>query len=94
MVRTILTISDAYEDVEVFVNGVSAGVQVAPAYRFDISGLVKEGDNTIVTEVSTALERERAAAKNRTMAEKLMQNKVPAPTGMTGVVKIYEENKI
>lgn len=25
-------------------------------------------------------------------AEKLMQNKVPAPTGITGEVKIYEED--
>ena len=91
--RTVLTISDAYEGVEVFVNGVSAGVQVVPTYRFDISELVKEGDNVIAIEVSTTLERERAAAKNRTMAEKLMQNKVLAPTGITGIVKIYEEGK-
>ena len=91
-VRTILTISDAYEGVEVFVNGISAGVQVVPTYRFDISELVKEGDNVITIEVSTTLERERAAAKNRTMAEKLMQNKVLAPTGITGTVKVYEEN--
>lgn len=90
--RTILTISDAYEGVEVFVNGISAGVQVVPTYRFDISGLVKEGKNIIVIEVSTTLERERAGAKNRTTAEKLMQNKVLAPTGITGVVKVYEES--
>ena len=87
-----MTISDAYEGVEVFVNGISAGVQVVPTYRFDISELVKEGDNVITIEVSTTLERERAAAKNRTMAEKLMQNKVLAPTGITGTVKVYEEN--
>ncbi|MDE7266882.1 MAG: hypothetical protein K2N89_05390 [Lachnospiraceae bacterium] len=89
--KTILTISDAYEGVEVFVNGISAGVQVVPTHRFDISSLVKEGDNEIVIEVSTTLERERAAAKNRTMPEKLMQNKVLAPIGITGVVKVYEE---
>ena len=89
--RTILTISDAYEGVEVFVNGMSAGVQVVPTYRFDISGLVREGENTVVIEVSTTLERERAAAKNRTMPEKLMQNKVPAPTGITGTVLVYQE---
>lgn len=88
--RTVLTISDAYEGVEVFVNGASAGVQVVPTYRFDISGLVKEGDNEIVIEVSTTLERERAA-KNQTMAEKLMRNKVLAPTGITGAVNVYEE---
>ena len=89
---TVLTISDAYEGVEVFVNGISAGVQVAPTYRVGVSGMVKQGVNEIVIEVSTTLERERAAARNRTTAEKLMQNKVPAPTGITGEVKIYEED--
>lgn len=89
--RTILTITDAYEGVEVFINSISAGVQVVPPYRFDISDFVMEGENMVVIEVSTTLERERIAAKNRTMAEKLMQNKVPAPTGITGEVKVYEE---
>lgn len=88
--QTVLTISDAYEGVEVFINGRSAGVQVVPTYRFDISQLVKEGGNTVVMEVSTTLERERAAAKNRTMTERLMQNKVPAPTGITGTVAVYQ----
>lgn len=89
--RTVLTISDAYEGVEVFVNGVSAGVQVAPVYRFDITGLVQEGENTIVIEVSTTLERERSAARNQSQVEKMMRNKVLAPTGITGVVKVFEE---
>lgn len=66
---------------------------MVPAYRFDISGLVKEGDNEIVIEVSTTLERERAAAKDQTMAEKLMRNKELAPIGITGVVKVYEDGK-
>lgn len=45
-----------------FVNGVSAGVQVVPVYRFDISELVKEGENEIAIELSTTLERERFLA--------------------------------
>lgn len=90
--RTILTITDAYEGVEVRFNGKSAGVQIVPPYRFDVTDLIKEGENQVVIEVSTTLERERAAAKNRSMAEKLMKNKVPAPTGITGEVMIYEEN--
>lgn len=90
--KTVLTISDAYEGVEVFINGVSAGVQVVPTYRFDISELVKHGENDVVIEVSTTLERERAAAKNQAMTEKLMRNKVLAPTGITGVVKVFEQN--
>ncbi|MCM1542684.1 MAG: hypothetical protein NC121_15675 [Blautia sp.] len=87
---TVLTISDAYEGVEVFVNGKSAGIQVVPIYRFDISKLVKEGENAVVIEVSTTLERERAAAKNQSVAERMMRNKVLAPSGITGVVKVFE----
>ena len=73
------------------VNGMSAGVQIVPPYRFDITELVREGVNQIMIDVSTTLERERAAAKNQTMTEKLMRNKVLAPTGITGEVRVYEE---
>lgn len=39
----LLEISKAAEGVEVFVNGVSAGTQIAAPYRYDLSGLMKEG---------------------------------------------------
>lgn len=87
--KVLLTISDAYEGVEVFVNGVSAGVQVVPVYRFDITDLLHEGENAISIEVSTTLERERAFSKNRTLQERLMSNCKLSPTGITGEVKIY-----
>ena len=87
--RAVLTISDAYEGVEVFVNGVSAGVQVVPTYRFDISKLVHKGSNEIVIEVSTTLERERAAAKNKSGAERLSLSKPYSPTGITGTVQLF-----
>lgn len=90
--RTVLTVSDAYEGVEVFVNGISAGVQVVPVYRFDITPLVQAGENRIVIEVSTTLERERAAAKNKSQTERMMRSKVLAPAGITGEVKVYEED--
>lgn len=90
--RTILVITDAYEGVEVLVNGHSAGVKIVPIYRFDITDLVQERENKITIEVSTTLERERWAAKDQTIAEKMMKRKVPAPTGITGEVMIYEED--
>lgn len=86
--KTVLVITDAYEGVEVFVNGVSAGIQIVPTYRFDISELIKLGNNHISIEVSTTLERVRAASK-QTTTEKLQKNKIMAPTGITGDVKIY-----
>ena len=77
-----------------FVNGISAGVQVVPVYRFDITSLVHEGENMVAIEVSTTLERERAAAKNQSQVEKMMRNKVLAPTGITGEVNVYEDFSI
>ena len=56
----ILEITDAYEGVEVFVNGKSLGIQVVPPYRYDLTeGLVK-GTNELVIEVATTLERAMA----------------------------------
>jgi hypothetical protein len=53
----VLVIDEASEGVEVFVNGQSAGIQIVPSFRFDISALVKPGENELVVEVATTLER-------------------------------------
>ena len=73
----LLEITDAYEGVEVFINGQSAGIQVVPPYRFDLRGLTQEGENKLVIEVATTLERERGKIKDA------------APTGITGEVALY-----
>ena len=87
--ETILEITDAYEGVEVIVNGKSAGVQVVPAYYFDITGLIKQGENEIRIEVSTTLERERAYSKNQSFMERLQKNKVLPPSGINGRVFLW-----
>lgn len=56
----ILEISDAYEGVEVFLNGKSLGIQIVPTYRYELSSNVKDGENEIAIEVATTLERETA----------------------------------
>ena len=73
----MLEITDAYEGVEVFVNGQSAGIQVVPPFRYDLRGLTRDGENSLVIEVATTLERERGNTKNA------------APTGITGEVALY-----
>ena len=73
-----LEISDAYEGVEVFVNGQSAGIQVVPPFVFDLRHLVKPGENQLTIEVATTLERENGSIKKA------------APTGIVGEVAIYE----
>ena len=79
----VLDISDAHEGVEVFVNGVSAGIQVVPHYTFDITTLCNPGKNQITIEVATTLERKHANFFTRGKA---------APTGITGDVILYVED--
>lgn len=74
---TGLEITEAYEGVEVFVNGKSAGIQVIAPYRYDLSFLCVSGKNKLTIEVATTLERERGIRKNA------------APTGITGSIFLY-----
>lgn len=74
-----LEISDAGEAVEVFVNGTSAGIQVMPPYRYDLTPLCRAGKNALTIEVATTLERERGGGKKA------------APTGLIGTVRVYRE---
>jgi hypothetical protein len=79
--QVILEITDAYEGLELFVNGVSAGIQIVPVYRYDISALVKAGENVLVIEVATTLERQ---VKPVGFAVMMAASKPKAPTGITG----------
>ena len=74
-----LEITEAGEDVEVFVNGESLGIQVLPHFVYDLSSVVRNGENHIRIEVATTLERERGANK-----------KNQAPTGIYGEVRFFE----
>lgn len=78
--RVVLEITDAHEGVEVFVNGVSAGIQIVPRYLFDISHLCSPGHNHIAIEVATTLERKHT---------NFLTRKKAAPTGITGDVTLY-----
>lgn len=51
----ILDLGTVYETAEVFVNGTSAGVQIAPPYRIDVSSLLQPGDNDIRIEITNTL---------------------------------------
>lgn len=76
-----LEITDAYEGVEVFVNGNSLGMQIASPYRYDLKGALGKGDNLIVIEVATTLERQVAALSN---TERNV--KITTPMGICGNV--------
>jgi len=86
----VLVIDDAAEGVEVFVNGKSAGIQIVPVYRFDISAFAKPGDNELVIEVATTLERKCYPMLDR--MRKMMARVPCAGSGLTGTVKLYKGN--
>lgn len=85
--QVVVEISDAQEGVELFVNGTSAGIQVAPPFRYDVSGLVKEGKNQLVVEVATTLERQ---CYPTLQGYSKMKARLPKEgSGITGKVKLY-----
>ncbi len=86
-----LEITDAYEGVEVFINGKSAGIQILPPFRYDITALCHSGENELAVEVATTLHRQcgdlpytRANTPDQWPLE-------PTPTGITGQVYLYRE---
>ena len=72
-----LEITDAYEGCEVFINGVSAGIQIIPPFVYEIAELCISGVNKLSIEIATSLERERGKVKNA------------SPTGITGKVYLW-----
>lgn len=88
--HVILEITDAYEGIEVFVNGISAGIQIVPSYRYDITSLVHGGENEIVIEAATTLERAMSKVPGRMDAMLGNKKKEPSvPSGINGIVRIW-----
>lgn len=56
--KITLELTEAWEGVEVFVNGQSAGIQIAPPYRYDLTKLTRPGENALTIEVAITLERQ------------------------------------
>ena len=80
-----LTIQDAAEGVEVFLNGENAGIQIAPPFRYRMRG--KAGENTLRIEVATTLER---ACYPRLEGYRKMMAPVPkGGSGITGEVRLF-----
>ncbi|MCD8232345.1 MAG: hypothetical protein LUD14_11180 [Clostridiales bacterium] len=78
--EVILEIAEAYEGVEVFLNGRSLGIQIVPCYRYRFTpenGL-KKGHNQIAIEVATTLERENSVYPN-------MMGQIEEATSRSGI---------
>ncbi len=86
-----LELEDAYEGVEVWVNGKNAGIKIAPPYLFDISKLVKDGTNSLKIEVANTLDQ-----KVRSMTDGGGNifgrgSAMIEPSGIVGEVSIYSK---
>lgn len=51
----VLDLGEVFETAEVKVNGISAGLRLCRPYRFDLTGLLKKGENQITIEVTNCL---------------------------------------
>jgi hypothetical protein len=79
--RAVIDLGEAFETAEVFLNGVSAGVRIAAPYRFDLSELIREGNNTLSIEVTNTLVKETPDFFSR-----LGQLE---PSGLLGPVRVF-----
>jgi len=79
-----IEVESVYDGVEFWINGVNIGKKINPPYSIDFSGLLVNGKNKIVAEVSTTTDRE---------VKKIEEQFIPMfevmePTGMFGKVRI------
>ena len=82
----LLRIADAGEGVEVFLNGESAGIQIAPPFEYVLRG--RAGENRLRIEVATTLERECYPLLEG--YRKMLARKPACPSGLTGKVALFE----
>ncbi|MET3558195.1 hypothetical protein ABID29_001315 [Streptococcus rupicaprae] len=80
-----LDLGMAYEVAEVFINGQSAGIKLAPPYRFEVEGLFQEGDNDLRIEVTNTL--------GTCFRGGLNQYLLIEPFGLTEGVKLLKKSK-
>ena len=64
----------------------SAGIRFAQPYRFDISALLRPGENRITLDIATTLERKTAAMQSGQPA--FFKNYLASPTGLLGPVTV------
>lgn len=75
-----LDLGEVYETAHVKINGMDAGVRIAPPYRFDITEMVKQGENTLEILVTNTLVHELRDYFSMTLPME--------PSGLLGPVRI------
>jgi beta-galactosidase/beta-glucuronidase len=79
--HTILDLGSVGQTAEVTVNGKHVGTRIFAPYRFDLSGSVIKGENTIEITVANTCVHEQRDAFSRYMLIK--------PSGLLGPVRFY-----
>ena len=83
--QTVLEIENAYETVEVFVNGKSTGVRLSKPYRFDISDFLQDGKNKMTIEVTNTL--------GTTICDAISHYLPIEPFGIDGEIILYQKQE-
>lgn len=80
-----IDLGEVFETAEVFVNGTSAGVRLCRPYKFDLSGLLHDGENELAIEVTNTL----GTAIREPVSHYLMIE----PFGIEGPVSLIKRNE-
>lgn len=83
--RALLDLGEVYEIAEVRLNGKSLGARICPPYRFEVTGMLKEGANELVIDVTNTLAK--AWGADNTFDRGMPQE----PSGLVGPVRLYQE---
>lgn len=83
-----LSISDAEEAVEVFLNGESLGLEIAPPYLYLLDKGLTEGENHLAVQVATTLERE--CYPLLTGFRRMLAKPPQGDSGLTGRVTLHK----
>jgi hypothetical protein len=83
--RLVLDLGEVFVAAEVFVNGKSAGAKVAAPYKFDLTGLVRSGNNEIEVRVANTLAPHYAIPRQA-------KDLGPVDSGLVGPVTLKTQN--
>ena len=79
--KMILDLGEAYEIAEVWLNGTHAGTRICPPYRFEVTGLIRDGVNSLRIDVTNTL----AKKLGKNYFDKAMPQE---PSGLLGPVRL------
>jgi hypothetical protein len=79
--QAYLDFGEVYETLELWINGKSAGVRIAPPYQLHLKGLLQQGDNHLKVRVVNTLVHSQRDPMSVSMPVE--------PSGLLGPVKLY-----